>query len=389
MGLHPYSKRNFMKIFITAVLLLIGISSVIAIPLPIGGFNEPVTAFACKSCSFAAAKNIAIQNAPENNCSIYQGRGNPAFCESITKTIFVPVLSTEDVFKFTVITSIGSDNRPEISVYSDLPTTAIESALMAKYFALYKDFQASVNSANISTADLPPLPEFTLGNKPFYSSSSNDDCSGHPIQYFKGKNEKTSIRTDLAAQIKVSMSGSTVAEFENEPLTNGTSIDVQITGAGASVSSQYIKNNLVLTRGDSFDNRLVFIVSLYTDPTKGNQTAFGLALHRGFTKIDGFRYSEIFGGDNVDMSDIQMSSCLREFLQGGDEVDQSKLPGGGEGSYKVPFEGRDILNGGERDWCRVITTIPTCIEQTDGGQICSETTYNWTEICSSLHKNRL
>lgn len=372
-----------MKHIIIMALLLISASSAMALPLPIGGSNEPITAFACKNCSFEDAKNIAIQNAPENNCSIYENGSIATYCEPVTETILVPVHVTEDVYKFFVTTSIDSRNRPKVSVYSGFAISTIESALMTKYLDFYKDFEAAVNSASISTEELPPLPEFTSGNKSFFLSSSNDNCSSHPTKYFKGINDKREIRSNLASRITASIRGSSAAEYENEPLVSGLSIDMGIDGVGASISSHYVKNDLIVTRGNSFNNRLAFTVSLYTDPTKGNQPLFSLSLHRGLTKIDGFRYSEIFGGDNIDMTNVQMTNCLREFLQQGEQVDESTMTGGGDGSFENPFEGGDILNGDDKDWCRVRTKIRTCIEQPNGGQICTVTTYNWTELCTS------
>ncbi|GAC27434.1 hypothetical protein [Brumicola pallidula] len=373
-----------MKFVLPIVLLIMSTSSVIAFPSLDESAREPTAAFACKDCDLNAAKNIAIQNAPKNTCSIYQNSQNSTFCESITQTILVPVHNTENVFKFDVTTSIDSRNRPRVSVTSLMPLSTIESALMTKYIDFYKDFASAVNSASITSAELSPIPAYSLSNSAPYSSSGSNDCSSHPVSYFKGLNEKRDIRTELASRVTASIGGVTAVQYENEALVNSASVDVHVTGGGVSIGLQYVKNDLVITRGTSFENRLAFTANVYSDSTRG-RTLFSLSLNPALTKIDGFKYSEIFGGGNIDMSDVAVTDCLREFLQDGEPVSPSTLPGGGDGTFDDPFVGPDIPDGGRLDWCGYRTSIRTCIEQPDGGQICTVSTYSFIAPCGRLN----
>jgi hypothetical protein len=52
---------------------------------------------------------------------------------------------------------------------------------------------------------------------------------------------------------------------------------------------------------------------------------FSLELNKSLTKINGLKYSELFGGEEADLSNLTVASCLIEFLSENAESDITKL----------------------------------------------------------------
>jgi hypothetical protein len=372
-----------MKFVLSIALLMMSAPSVMAFPFSDGGPGQTV-AFACINCDFNAAEHIAIQNAPKNTCSIYRTPPNAAYCESVSQTILIPVHDTRNVFKFNVTTSIDSQNRPVVSVDSFFPVNTLETALMSKYLDFYEEFELAVRGASITSEELLQPAVFSTNASSPASVTENDECSSHPTHYFKNLGNKRSIRGNLADRIQLSIGGDSGAEYSNEALINSGSLDVSLTGGAVSVGMQYIENSLVVTRGDSFENRLAFDVNVFSDPTSGNNALFSLTLNTSLTKIDGFKYSELFGGGNVDLSNTIISNCLVEFLKSGDAVSDTPTSGGGDGTLEDPFVGIDVGNSNTLwDFCGYTETIRTCIDNPNGTQSCVESTYSFVARCGS------
>ena len=377
-----------MKYLLALTLLFVSVPYSMAFP-SLDGNQEPAIAFACKDCDFLAAEHIAIQEAPENTCSIYRNGPNAAYCESVSQEILIPVHDTRNTFKFTVTTSINSQNIPVVSVTSFFPLTATQNSLMNQFFDLYDDFSQAVDHANMSSDELSPAPIFTTNENPMNIGAKDDACESHPISYFSDANSKRSARRGLASRIQESIGGSTAAEYQNEVLVSGGSLQFSAGadgfGVGIGVNVQYIEKNLIVFKGDDFENRLAFDLRLATD--SANKVRFSLSLNKEWTKIDGFKYWEVFGSSGLDLASGHglVSNCLLDFFSENTEpLDSEPTTGAGDGSFQNPFEGLGISSAtNSLDFCLFTRKFKNC-STTKEGETCTKSTVSWIGRCSSV-----
>jgi hypothetical protein len=373
-----------MKYLLALTLLFVSVPYSMAFLFPDGN-QEPAIAFACKDCDFLAAEHIAVQQAPENTCSIYRNGPNAAYCESVSQEILIPVHNTRNTFKFTVTTSISSQNIPVVSVTSFFPLTATQSDLMNKYLDFYEDFSWAVSNASMSTAELSPTPIFTTD--PTLSLAAKDDaCESHPSYYFANATNASKIEQSMAARVEISLNGSTGAEYTNEALPAGGGLNLTTTGGGISINFVYVRNDLMVIRGDDYANRLAFNIHIASQPTLSNLAVFSLSLNTGFTNIDGYRYGAIFGGGELDLSeDALVSNCLLDVLNENSEpTDDAPTVGGGDGRFSDPFTGANIPNSSPTEFCKYSRKLKTCVTDEDAVQTCSYSTFKWIARCGNV-----
>ncbi|SET62495.1 hypothetical protein [Thalassotalea agarivorans] len=353
----------------------------------IGGGDEstqkPNIAFACKDCTLTEAETIAIENAPVNDCDIYRNGSTASFCEAVRQDILIPVTNTRYVYKFVVTTTIDSQNRPVVNLFR-FPLTTDQTSLMNMYFDFNEEMQAAISNASIDESEMFPEPNFTITSfSPENGTSAGNECKNHPTQYFRGLNEKRAIRSELAARITAAINGSTAVEFTQEPLPTGGGLNLATNGAAVSVNFQYFQANQIVTRGTDFNNRLAFDVNIAGDVTSNNVAVFSLTLNKTFTKIDGLKYSELFGSD-VDLAGVGISNCLRKFLEEeSEEVPEDQLPpAGGSGSFNDPFTGADAnTNIDPIKFCEVPRRLKTCSTLPNGSVKCTYTTFTMLTSC--------
>ncbi|MDC8832569.1 hypothetical protein [Alteromonas gilva] len=315
-------------------------------------------AYACDNCDFQAATKIATENAPDNDCKTDSKSPAESMCDPVSKTIFVPVHSNKKVFKFEVTTRIDAQNLPVVSV---VPSRVLpdERVLIDKYFEFYADLEQAVNKVSAESAELA---QSRVSEMPYGTASQNDtphdSCASHPAYYFKNLGHEREIKHKLATRLR--------AEFK----------------ADSSVISQYAQHNLLALWGDSFDNRIAFNVNFANNPANTVHPLFNLTLHKAFTKIDGFQYGELFGGNATDLTDGGISSCLTELLREKSEPDTTTATeGGGHGSFNNPFVGTAIKTAPDSSFCQFTRNVTLCHTDSEGHRTCPATAVTWTDRC--------
>ncbi|GAA5130794.1 hypothetical protein [Thalassotalea piscium] len=348
--------------------------------------QQPNIAFACRDCTLADAEAIAREKAPINDCDIYRNGPVASFCEAVTQEILIPVTNTKYVYKFITSTTIDSLNRPVVNLFS-FPLTSDQTNLMNMFFDFYEGLQAAIQNASIHDLEMSPSPSYAM-HVNGSGASDGDECESHPTKFFRGINEKRAIRSELAARVTTAMSGSTAVEFTQESLLGGGGINFGTTGAGISVSVQYFEVDQIVTRGTDFNNRLAFDVNISGDATRNNLAVFNLSLNTEFTKIDGFKYYEIFGSE-VDLEGVGISNCLREYFEEESEaIPEDQMPeSGGSGTYNDPFTGADAFsNTNPQDLCKYNRRVKTC-STTKEGTTCTYTQVSWLNSCGQFGNN--
>ncbi|NVK57655.1 MAG: hypothetical protein HWE26_18790 [Alteromonadaceae bacterium] len=320
--------------------------------------HVPPQAYACSNCDIRAAEKIAIEAAPDNDCKVDKSRPTTSVCEPVTKDVFIPVLSNQEVFKFTVTTRINAQNLPVVSV---VPSRVLpeESAVMDKFFDFYADLEQALSKVSIATAELA---QSNVNETNYTTAIQNtpqpDRCANHPAYYFKNLGNVREIKNKLASRLR--------AEFK----------------ADSSVISQYAQHNLLALWGDSFDNRVAFNVNFANNPANTIHPLFNLTLHKAATKIDGFQYGELFGGNTADLTDGGISSCLTELLS---ELAKpsaaSPTHGGGDGSFGNPYVGTDTDNAPDSSFCQFTRDVTLCNTDSEGNSECPTTAVTWIDRC--------
>ncbi|QOL26652.1 hypothetical protein LP316_04955 [Thalassotalea sp. LPB0316] len=348
--------------------------------------QQEVQAFACEDCNEIAARSIAVANAPSNSCNIFRNGRSASYCEPIAKQILIPVHKTRDIFKFIVTTQIDAQNRPYVTARS-FPITPNQSEVMHQYLEFNDDLMVAISEANISSSELFPKPDFVMSKSAQGTGSNDSTCDSHPTAFLSSPENQQAISSDIGNKLSTAFRGNTAADLTHERLTSGGGISLGQGAAGIDISFSYLNRNLLVFRGDDFDNRLAFNVHLGSDPLRDNHVVFSLELNKGWTKIDGFKYGELFGGGAIDLSGVLVSNCLIDFLtKEGDSGNEPPTTGGGTGSLSDPFYGFDALNNNDPlNFCRYNKTVKTCSTTEDGNTSCTSSRITWINKCGLVN----
>lgn len=370
-----------MKNLLTFSLFFMSMRLVMALPFA-NENQEPTEAFVCQRCDLLEAERIAIKNAPESTCNLYQNESNVALCEPVSKEILIPVQHTQLIFRFKVTTSIGEQDLPVVNVQT-LPLTATQEVLMNQYFDFYNEFKLAVGKASISSAELSPLPIFITNAIPKSVGIKEDVCASHPAYYFSNDTNKLNIHNELADRIENSIEGMVVAEYSETLFPRESFLNISRGTDKVEVNMQYVEDEFLVFRGDDFNNRLAFSVHKTADPTVSNKVVFNFSLNKAFTKIDGFKYGEIFGGGSVDLEGVIVSNCLLNLLNENSEEDLGDTPtsGGGDGSFSDPFTGVNIPTANPHQFCKFSRKYENCNVGPNGNQQCTSSNIKWVAPC--------
>lgn len=344
--------------------------------------KQEVQAYACENCNETDARNIAVANAPVNNCDIFRSGSAANYCEPISKQILVPVHKTKEIFKFIVTTQIDSQNRPNVTTRL-FPMTSSQSAIMHQYLTFNDELMIAINEANISSSELFPKPDFIMSKSAQGTGGNDSACESHPTAFFSNPENKRAIRKELGDKISDAFNGETAVDLTHERLVNGGGLSLGQGSGSINISFTYVNRKLIVFRGDDFDNRLAFNVHLGSDPLRDNQALFNLELNKGWTKIDGFKYGELFGGGDIDLSGVLVSNCLIDFLtKEGESDSEQPSTGGGSGTLSDPFYGLDSLNNNNPlNFCKYDKIVKTCSTTESGSTQCTSSRLTWINKC--------
>ncbi len=185
-------KGIFMK-YISVILTLF--FSLLSLAFPFDG-KQDVQAYACEDCNEINARNIAVANAPVNNCDIFRNGSIASYCEPISKEILIPVHKTKDIYKFIVTTKIDSQNRPFVSARA-FPLTSNQSAIMHSYLDFNDDLINAISEASISSSELFPKPDFIMSKSAQGAGNNDSSCDSHPTAFLSSPESKRAIRKEI------------------------------------------------------------------------------------------------------------------------------------------------------------------------------------------------
>lgn len=345
----------------------------------------------CRDCNAVQARAIAIQQAPENSCSIYRNGRNASYCESTSKEILVPSIDSRAIYKFIITTSIDSRNRPQISLIG-FPVTAKQRDLINNYFEFYNELTRAVSLANknmyLDSKKSFSQPHY-ISRAPSNSIDDSIDCSGHPTFYFSSNENARYIENNVEKSIANYFRETSFIGIKFDRLVSGLGFQIGKDSIGGNVSFQYVENDLIAFTSEDDNNRLAFDVDVRSgvgDPS-GN-VRVQLRYNQSWTNIDGFQASQLFGGDETDLGNqANASDCLRKLLRDKGEKnkrEQEPEPDGGVGSGHDPITGSDAdTNFNPVMRCRYSRDLKTCSTTKDGVKTCRYSTIKWIDSCAN------
>lgn len=354
----------------------------ISLPSP----SAPLEAYACDNCSITEAENLARLQAHINTCSIWENGSPATFCEPVSKHVIILSIATRTAFKFTVTTSINSQNVPVVST-SSFPLSSTEFSLTSDFFDFYADLtdavidaQDTLDAQQIVVEGLPSLKAINV-----YNATLNS-CENHPSNYFKNIGNERDIKNELVNLVKERMHGATWAEFTHETFAGGGSISVS-----KGVDLHYIQNKLSVSKEYGPQNYLVFNIygqgNISSGGGSGEKIKLDLRLNKNFSRIDGFSVESLFPSGNVevvDLTDGLVSNCLRELLDQNSEPTTTP-PGAnmGSGTFSDPYTGDDGTHN-PGSYCIKRSVVTTRSTTEDGVVTETTTTFSWIGMCDTF-----
>nr|WP_136251093.1 hypothetical protein [Ningiella ruwaisensis] len=334
-----------MKLIWFLILCVVPVSQALA--------TNTVRAFACDTCNYSEARQIALQEAPQaESCS--EGMPGPGFgfsdpapsvCDPVEESVIVASTENHQAYKFNLIVTEGVNGVDQVSVYNGSLDSQEHQALF-KFFTLIDEIETAVGQASAASFDnvSPPTQFFSSENNSSSNTQSDNWCeANHPTGFFSSASNARDVKSGITNQIKNAMGSRSWRDFTHESYFTGGSIEVGKGSGGIGISLDHYKKALRVTKSFGTGNNLTFDLSVSGELDEGNdKLVFGFKLNPLISKIDGLQVSQLFReGEVSNLAGTSMSNCWNEFVQDeGTQVDPHPSDAsGGSGSFADPFYG--------------------------------------------------
>lgn len=327
--------------------------------------EELTKTFACDTCGYAEAVNIAEQNHLQPNCTadgLDNGNillGETTFtCPVTSVTLIVANPLTRESYKFEVRTEQQFNWAPAYNIIvENSPLTPEEDNALHMFYDIDDDFRQAMEQ-DVSTQFDADVFFYSELQPQAYTSSANDgpDCSAHPVNVLsEDPRYLQSLETQFSQTITGQMGLRSWKDFTSDISPTGGGLSIGNSGLGIAISFEYRQQEYFLTKRWSNGDKLVFNVK-YNGDTKNiarkgrsRQVSerflnLNFKLQTGSSKIDGLSIDLLVRQRN-NLANMPISVCVSKQLD--ELLDEVAVIDGHNGAGSlIESLGPDATNGG-------------------------------------------